>query len=217
VRFSFYSNAPFIACITFAKTSLYETRQSIFDAVTGIRFFRKNNRQEKYAHKNSYTFVNEVFKTEYTEKVYERFTGKIIAVDSSTIQFEEKRFKISDIHPDYIAIFTEGIFYPDIMTEGYNSPVKSKAEIDSMTNEERIFYNMTRTDTLFISIFRELTDLNPDDQTKRFLFWEYKRNFMNRIEHYIELKNEKATKETPIIDFIKNARLTFYRKGTIII
>jgi hypothetical protein len=39
----------------------------------------------------------------------------------------------------------------------------------------------------------------------------------NPTEYYIELYNEKAKKETELDEFIKNSKMSFYYKGTLII
>lgn len=59
--------------------------------------------------------------------------------------------------------------------------------------------------------------LNPNPQTKRFIFWVFRIGAANPTEYYFELYNKNATKETSIEEFIENARMTFYYKGTLII
>ncbi len=63
----------------------------------------------------------------------------------------------------------------------------------------------------------EMEKLNPNPQTKRFIFWVFRIGAANPTEYYFELYNKNATKETSIEEFIENARMTFYYKGTLII
>lgn len=36
---------------------------------------------------------------------------------------------------------------------------------------------------------------------------------MNPTVHFIELTNDNATKETKLIEFFQNSRLTYYKEG----
>jgi hypothetical protein len=62
-----------------------------------------------------------------------------------------------------------------------------------------------------------LKKLNPNPQTKRFIFWLFRIGIANPTEYYFELYNENATKRTSFEEFIENARMTFFYAGTIII
>jgi hypothetical protein len=164
-----------------------------------------------------YQFAKEVFEKEYQTKSYEKFTGKIVIENKNSIKYDEKVLTVPDISDDYKLIFTKGIFYPNIITGNQIAITKRKSEIDSMTANEKLFYSMTRTDSLGIGNFGELEELNPNPQTKRFIFWLWTLGRANPTECYFELKDEKATKETSLKEFIENSKLTFYYKGTIII
>lgn len=171
--------------------------------------------QEKIENRNQ--FAKEVFKTKYEKREYDRFSGNIVLVGERTIQYDEKILEIIDTHDDYMAIFLNGILYPNIMTGNRVAIPKVQSEIDSMTTEQRVLYNLVKIDSIKIGHFRELNPLNSDPKIKRFVFWEYRKNFMNPTEYYIELQNKNATIQTSIQEFIENAVLTFYYRGTLIL
>ena len=163
-----------------------------------------------------YQFAQDVFKNKYKKVSFEKFTEKIEATNIS-VQYEKKNLVISEIPDEYKAILITGIFYPNIITGNYDPEVKSNEEIALMTTNEKVFYNMMRNDSLRIGYLDELKLLNPNSKVKRFVFWLFTKGRANAIECYFELENLKANDKTPMSEFIKNSRLTFYYKGTLII
>ncbi|GAA3737507.1 hypothetical protein GCM10022422_21000 [Flavobacterium ginsengisoli] len=164
-----------------------------------------------------YQFSKEVFEKKYSRKYFERFKGKILILNENSIQFDEKTLILTNVNNDYISIFTKGVFYPNIITENSTSILKTKEELSKMTKDEKMIYNFNKTDSIRISNFHELKRLNPNPQTKRFVFWRYRKGMVNPTECYFELENKKASTETSLADFIENSQLTFYYRGTIII
>jgi hypothetical protein len=156
--------------------------------------------QERIASKDEYLHAKEVFKKQYKKEIYEKHQGTITEIDETIIKFNEELLKIR-IHNDYKAIFLNGIFYPEIIVGYPDSTLVSNGEYINP---------LFRRDSLFITNFLELKKLNPNPQTKRFLFWVFYRHRTNPSEYYIELQNKKATKKTSISDFIKGATLTFF-------
>jgi hypothetical protein len=168
--------------------------------------------QERFATKNDYLFAKDVFKNEYKKKIYKRFTNSIIVVDETIIKFDKSILEIN-ISNDYKSIFLEGILYPDIILGDYEIITQSLIN----TTEDNSIDALTNVDSLRIINFIELTKLNPNHRTKRFLFWVFTKEKMNPTECYIELQNKNATKKTLIDDFIKESILTFYYRGTLIL
>lgn len=173
--------------------------------------------QNENLNQTKYQFAKNVFEKEYLKTTYEKFDGKIIIENETTIKYDEKTLIIPDLKNEFKLIFTKGIFYPNIVTGNQIAEVKTKIELEKMTENERVFYNMTRTDSLTIGNFDELKLLNPNYQTKRFLIWIYRKGMANPTEWYFELQNIKANEKTNLTEFIENAKLTFIKKGTIII
>lgn len=86
-----------------------------------------------------------------------------------------------------------------------------------MTDNHKALYAFTRTDTLYISGITELPNLHTFAKKKRFSFWLRRIGMANPIEYYFELTNPNAQPGTSIIDFIKGAKLTFFKFYSIII
>ncbi len=182
-----------------------------------IFLFGKVFSQEENLNQTKYQFAKNIFEKEYFKTKYEKFNGKIEFVNKNTIKFDEKTLIIPDVKDEFKSIFTKGIFHPNIIFGNHITKLKTKDELDKMTTNEKVFYNMSRTDSLTIGNFEELNLLNPNHKIKRFLVWVYTKGTMNPTEYYIELENKKAKRKTKLSDFLKNATLTFCKKGTIII
>lgn len=86
-----------------------------------------------------------------------------------------------------------------------------------MSTDAKVFYNLSRNDSITIGNVEQLEKLNPNAKTKRFVFWLYNRAMANPTECYFELYNDKGTKEMTVDEFISNSRLTFFHRGTLIL
>jgi hypothetical protein len=163
---------------------------------------------------NNYTFARDVFKKEYKEQTYEPYKGVVTVVDSITIMYGEQVLIIPTREEKYRGIFTH---HANLFADNYLVTTKTDEEFEAMTREEQLQYMLGRNDTINIINFEELEELNPNAKTKRFIFWRFHGNMLNPTEYYFELKNDKATRRTPLSEFIAGARLTFLYKGTIIL
>ena len=85
-----------------------------------------------------------------------------------------------------------------------------------MTTDARVFYNISRNDSIQMGrgAIREASSKLKDEEI---VFWLYNKGMANPTECYFELHNDKGTKEMAIDDFIKNSKLTFYHRGTLIL
>lgn len=174
--------------------------------------------QQETLNNSKYRFAKEVFKNNYKVQKQKRFVGKIIIIDDNTIKYDDKVLIIPDLNEDYRNIFISGLLHPNIIT-GYNRAViKTKTELEAMSDGQIMLYNLTRNDTINVGYyFDELKALNNSPKRKRFVFWRYYKDVMNPSEYYFELYNKKATKATTSSEFIRGAELTFFHFGTIII
>jgi hypothetical protein len=164
-----------------------------------------------------YQFAKDVFNSkEYVKRNYDRFYGRIDSIDSNTFKFGEKILKIETGNNELRKLIGIGIFNADEIF-GKQTTKKSKAELDSLSQNQKVFFNLSRNDSLAICCFESLEKLNPNPQTKRFKFWVMRIGVANPTEYYIELYNDKATKETELGKFIENSKMSFYYKGTLII
>lgn len=188
-----------------------KTTPTIIFLLTLTNIFGQNLADPKYR------FAIEVFKSEkYRKNDYEKYSKQVNVVGNSYYNFGDKSLKISLENSKYEKFFSLGIFNPDIIF-GEETSKKSKAELDTLTQNQIVFYNLTRNDSLSICCFEELEILNPNYQTKRFKFWLFRVGVVNPTEYYVEFQNEKATKGITIDEFIENAKMTFYYHGTLII
>jgi hypothetical protein len=168
------------------------------------------------ASEQSYEFEIEVFNSsKYKKNHYAKFQGIILSKGKNTYQFGDKFLTLSIDNEDYLKLFLTGIFNPDVIF-GPTTTIR-QTELDSMSQNQKALYNLVRNDRLSICCFRELEKLNPNPQTKRFVFWLFRTGISNPTEYYIEFWNEKAIKNTSIQDFIQGARMTFFHQGGIII
>ncbi len=160
-----------------------------------------------------YQFATEVFKTEYKKRSFEKYSGRVEVTDKNTLKFGEKTLLVSAEDTTLMLIFKKAIFNPDAVF----GKQTTKPPRNGMNVEQKIFYNMGRNDSLYISSVEELERLNPNRKTKRFKFWLFRLRMANPQECYFELFNSKATKNTTWGKFLENAEMTFYYAGTIII
>ena len=165
----------------------------------------------------NHEFAKNVFESNiYQQKEYTKFSKKIESFENGSYKFGKKFLKVALENKQLEKIFTLGIFNPDIIF-GAETSSKTKAEIESLTQNEKVFYNLTRNDSLFICCFESLEELNPNPQKKRFKFWLFNIKVANPTEYYIEFYNKSATKETTMEEFLENSKMSFFYKGTLII
>jgi len=173
--------------------------------------FKNQGEQENY-------WAEQLFEQKYIKQSFEKFKGKISVIDKTNIEFDNKSLEFWSVKPELLEIFTEGIFYPQIIIgHEKNNPIKSESELKLLTNNELLLYNVKRNDKLRISNFEELPFLSKAATVKRFRFWNYAFGSMNAQVYFIELTNENATEKTELSLFIKGAKLTFVKGGWIII
>lgn len=164
-----------------------------------------------------YKTAKQVFNSEIYEPTdYPRFAKKIESTNDGRYKFGDKYLEVNLKQKDLEGLFLLGVFNPDVIL-GETRPVKTKEEIESLTTSQRLFYNIGRNDSVSICCFESLERLNPNFKTKRFVFWLYRKGSANPIQYYIEFKNTNATKRTSLEGFIKEAKMTFFYKGSVII
>jgi len=173
--------------------------------------FKNQGEQENY-------WAKKLFEEKYTLQAYNKFSGTTLVKDKSTIKFDNKTLIIWGFEPELLKIFTDGIFYPQLLLGNMsNTPEKSKSELDALSEGERLMYFLTKNDTLKISDFEELKFLSTTPTVKRFRFWKFTPGFINPQVYFIELTNKNATEKTDLSIFIKGAKLTFMKDGWLII
>lgn len=157
----------------------------------------------------------EHFKNDYKKKNYKKFNGNIVVKDNqilfdNKIIFYDKSDKITK------NILQEGLIYPQLLTD---------FQVDKFENEDsdrtqKRFAKLQKNwkiafDVNNIKLYNasELIFLSNDDKVKRFKILCKDPKFPNTMVYYIELINKNAVKDTPIQDFIKDAKVThIYQK-----
>ena len=173
------------------------------------REFKNQGEQEDY-------WAERLFKKEYSKTSFDKFKGDVV-INGDGFIFGDKTFVIVNTPKELKPIFSSGLFYPNIITGDTKSVIKSQAELDTLSTEQKVFYNLTRTDSLTISGFEELKFLTKANTQKRFRFWLFRKGTANPTVCFIELTNDKANDKTDLTTFINGAVLTFFKSGWIVI
>lgn len=148
---------------------------------------------------------------------YPKFTGQITRLDSNSFKFDEKTLIVDNPSEGLKILLVNGIFYPNIIVGNTVAVIKTKQQLDSLSVSQKVLYNMFRTDSLRISDFEELKSLSESPKQKRFKFYLYRLGIMNPTIYYVELTNEKATKDFSVLEFMKGCRVTYIEKGSILL
>jgi hypothetical protein len=142
--------------------------------------FKNQGEQEDY-------WTKKFFDDNYKKQQIERYTGNISIIDSDHIRFDKTLLKIYQCDAKFRAIFTNGIFYPSLIS----------------------------SDSLMISNVEEPSFLKGSVKVKRFKVLTWMPSIINPAVYFFEITNDKATVRTSTEDFIKGARLTFIKQGWI--
>lgn len=170
-----------------------------------------------YGQNSKYDFAKGVFRREYKKKDYEKFSGEVETINENTFRYGDKVLTVYAEDNNLIPIFSKGIFYADLIGGKQTTKSLTKSQLDTMSTDAKVFYNISRNDSITIGDVEQLEKLNPNPKTKRFVFWLYNTGMVNPTECYFELYNNKGTKEMTIDEFIRNSKLTFYYRGTLIL
>ena len=173
------------------------------------REFKNQGEQEDY-------WAEQLFEKEYSKTYFDKFKGDIVIIGNGFI-FGEKTFVITNTTKELKPIFSSGLFYPNIITGDGKPITKSQAELDTLSTLQKMFYNMSRSDSLTISEFEELKFLTKSYTQKRFRFWLFRKGTANPTVCFIELTNDKASIKTDMTTFINGAALTYFKSGWIVI
>ena len=173
------------------------------------REFKNQGEQEDY-------WAEQLFEKEYTKTHFDKFKGDIV-INGDGFIYGDKTFVLTNTPKELKTIFSNGIFYPNIITGDTKSVVKSQAELNTLSTVQKVFYNMARTDSLTISGLEELKFLTKSYTQKRFRFWLFRKGTANPTVCFIELTNDKANSKTDLTTFINGAALTYFKSGWIVI
>jgi hypothetical protein len=168
--------------------------------------FRSQGEQEDY-------WAKLFFKKNYVKGNFPRYEGTV-SVNGDSFLFSDQTLVVTNTSEEFKKIIEKGIFYPSVITGQVKTKTKSKEELDSLSEEEKLFYNLSRTDSFTISDLEELKFLNKPTR-KRFRFLLYRKSMLNPTVCFFELTNKGATGKTDTETFINGAVLTFFKAGWI--
>lgn len=166
--------------------------------------FNTQGEQEAY-------WAKELFESSYSKQEYPFFNGTINIKDEKYFAFNGQVMIVSTNAADLKSIFSKGIFYPQIITGDC-----AKQKSGSLDTPDEIS-TLISCDSLTISSLEELTFLNTSITQKRFRFLLWRKGLANPQLQFMELTNDKAKEHMTLAEFIKGARLTFYKAGSILI
>ncbi|MBS1528820.1 MAG: hypothetical protein JSU01_00815 [Bacteroidetes bacterium] len=173
--------------------------------------FKNAGEQENY-------WAEQLFKNEYQKRHFKKFHGEII-INGNHYQYGSQVLTVY-APEEFKPLFREGILYPDII-HGYFKPDKRiKIELsktDTAKANPVPIKSILKPDSLSLSAFEELKFLEKSPHQKRFRFWMFRKGFANPSVYFIELTNNKATRDTPISEFVQGVHLTFVEGGWVII
>jgi len=160
--------------------------------------------------------AQEIFRNEYRKQKFKVYTGKIDWVGKDRLLFEDRTL---DIHCSEIKklIFEKGLIYPQLLYGYSPEPIKTKEELNLLSDFERLRYFNSRNDSMGISNLIELHSLNISSKSKRFRFLLWEKGNFNPIVYFFELTNKKADENTDLKLFIEHSKLTFLKDGWVMI
>jgi hypothetical protein len=135
------------------------------------RVFKNQGEQEDY-------WAEQFFKKNYSMKVFDKYKGDI-TVNGNGFIYSDQTLVVTNTTKTLKSIFAKGVFYSSIITGQVKTKLKSKEELDTLYVEQKVFYNLTRTDSLTITDLEELTFLTKTATQKRFRFWLFRKGIHN--------------------------------------
>lgn len=160
--------------------------------------------------------VIEHFKNDYKKKNYKKFAGNITVKDNQ-VQFDNKVIYFDKSDKITELMLKEGLIYPQLLT---NFQI-DKFENDDSDRTQKRFARLQKNwkdsfevNNIKLSNASELIFLSADEKVKRFRIACKDPKFPNIMVYYFELTDKSATKNTPVLDFIKNSKLTYIYQKT---
>lgn len=192
---------------TMQETALSQVKKKIVNHAP--MEFKNQGEQEEY-------WAKQLFIKSYKPMNFDRFKDKII-VNGSVYTFGNENITISEEVENYNLIFKNGLLYPGIFNGNVNTKILNESEVKELTEQQRVLYNLGRTDNIIISAFEECKFLNSNFKQRRFKFWLTRQGMLNPTVYFLELTNEKANRRTSLQSFLQDAKLTFFKEGWIVL
>lgn len=163
--------------------------------------------------------TKKVFSEQYVKYNIKRFQGHIVVLNKTEIKYDSTVLKVYTENSYLRQIFTSGVFYPAVFSQETpnRSVIGQISNSQDSTSKDTSLNDLFEHDTLSISNIEELNYLNPSPTVKRLKFWVWHRWLLNPTIYFIELTNENAIINSDFLTFLKDAKITFIKKGWLII
>jgi hypothetical protein len=155
----------------------------------------------------------EVFRNEYTKENYDRYSASIQQIKKGFV-FSGKTL-LTDGDPFLIAAAERGLLYPQLLV-GDSALRQNWAAWKAQPAQKRTFQDFVAPDTLSFSGMKEVLTVSSP-QRRRFSCWLRTPRIANPTFIYFEFTNKHATSWMDAVSFMRGARLTFLRRGSIIL
>jgi len=158
-------------------------------------------------------WAEEVFRKEYSSEHHQSFSGHIEHHGNAYV-FAGKVLVAED--NNYLKAAAEnGLLYPQLLV-GDSVVRKNWKAWKSQPQRKQTFEDIARPDTLSFFALKEVTAVSTPKR-RRFSCWMMQPRMPNAMYIYLEFTNEQATKDMDIKSFMAGAKLTFLRRGSLII
>jgi hypothetical protein len=156
--------------------------------------------------------ARKLIRHEYSKNDYVIYPGEITVLNHDTVKYNAEILIVTNTCNDLKLVFQKGILYPGIINGDINMHrgIITKHELDSLALA-------AKTECLKITDFKELTFIKHSTGTRFFRFWLFSPGRANPAVCFVALYNKTANRKTDLHTFINGARLTFFRKGWVII
>jgi len=173
-----------------------------------------------------YWWAEQAFTKNYKPQPFTEYKGTIIA-NGNTFTYDEQVIEVY-ASQEIKSLFKKGVFYPSLILYADNGlPRSLKIRIPKDTTQRSLsndtvsavknLKSVFNPDSLVVSAFEELKRLEASARQRRFRFLLYTKGFLYPTLYFVELTNNQATLGTDLTTFLKNVRITFLRKGSVLI
>ena len=139
--------------------------------------------------------------------IYNRFSGTITVISEDAIKYDDELLIILNTETKLKQLFETGILYPAII----RSPAGIKVSTAPADAVNTIKHDFT------IQKLQLVRSKSKSGKIRRFKFVLYQNDIADPAEYFIELRNPKASFKTDIKKFIRGAKLTAIKRGSIVI
>jgi len=138
---------------------------------------------------------------------YKRFSGTITIISEDAIKYDDELLIILHTETRLKQLFETGILYPAI--------IRSSAGIKVSTVPTAAVSTIKHDFT--IQKVQLVRSKSKSGKIRKFKFELYQNDIADPTEYFIELRNPKASFKTDIKKFIRGAKLTAVKRGSIVI